>query len=171
MSTMSSMSSMLQMSSEPSPAESAESQPAAASVESQPVEASAVSEPVEVSAESKPVEVSAESKPAEASAESKPTEGSAESAASAESVESAEPVVAPPTSYAQCGRCQSSYALSETDLGPNGRGRYVGGSPLNNECSRLFSKGGRLTHFVCFCIVDWNVVFAGIPGFSPKIVS
>jgi hypothetical protein len=169
MSSMSTMSSMLQMSSEP--AESAESQPAAASVEPQPVEASAVSEPAAASAESKPVEVSAESKPTEVSAESKPTEASAESAASGEPVESAEPVVAPPTSYAQCGRCQSSYALSETDLGPNGRGRYVWESPLNRERSRLFSRGGRLTHFVSFCIVDWNVVFADILGFSPKIVS
>lgn len=30
-----------------------------------------------------------------------------------------------PTTYAQCGRCQSSFALKEEDLGETGRGRYV----------------------------------------------
>lgn len=30
-----------------------------------------------------------------------------------------------PSTYAQCGRCQSSYPLSEDDLGPTGKGRYV----------------------------------------------
>ena len=29
-----------------------------------------------------------------------------------------------PDTYAQCGRCQSAFALTEEDLGPNGRGRY-----------------------------------------------
>mmetsp|Transcript_83009 Transcript_83009/g.232649 ORF Transcript_83009/g.232649 Transcript_83009/m.232649 type:complete len:223 (-) Transcript_83009:48-716(-) len=33
-----------------------------------------------------------------------------------------------PGSYAQCGRCQSAFALAETDLGANGRGRRL-------ECS------------------------------------
>ena len=29
-----------------------------------------------------------------------------------------------PTTYAQCGSCQSAFALKEEDLGANGKGRY-----------------------------------------------
>jgi hypothetical protein len=94
-----------------------------------------------------------------------------------------------PGTYAQCGKCKSSYPMTNDDLG-QGRGRYVRVTRTlgylflsvhyvwmhcfvvtHNDYLFHFSIYNAIVYISLLYIVAWNVVFADIHGFNLVIVS
>jgi hypothetical protein len=80
-----------------------------------------------------------------------------------------------PETYAQCGRCQSAFGLTEADLGEGGRGRYDFCLLLLLVCCYVMcvTDSNNVLTVCLFVVVTavWNAVCVDTLGFNRKTVS